>query len=178
MLLYSLVEDMKINLKTRFYSFLLIGLILFSGCTGQPPPIQPTTPVSACPDLMQVTNAFYEANDAAQLVKSLSYFTEDVILVYWAEGINGHHMAQNVFIGKDQLREHLDQPGLHRKSTGPDLPNFQPDHIVQNGNQLLFNLTPDRTHADGRPYNPYVIEIIFSGCRMDMIKIVERVTWV
>jgi hypothetical protein len=170
---------MNINLKIRFINFLLIGSILFTGCSGQPNPVEPTKAASAaCPDLMQVTNAFYEANDAAQLIKSLSYLTEDVILVYWAEGINGHHMSQNVFIGKTQLGDNLNQPGLHRKSTGPDLPNFTPDHIVQTGNQLIFNLTPDRTHADGRPYNPFVIEIIFSGCRMDMIKIVERVTWV
>lgn len=165
---------MNINLKIRLIILLLIGLILFTGCSGQPT----KAASAACPDLMQVTNAFYEANDAAQLVKSLSYLTEDVILVFWAEGINGHHMSQNVFIGKAQLSENLNHPGLHQKSTGPYVPNFQPDHITQTGNQLIFNLTPDRTHADGRPYNPYVIEIIFSGCRMDMIKIVERVTWV
>jgi hypothetical protein len=170
---------MNKNLKIRIIDFLMVGVFLFTSCSGQPNPVQPTTAVSpACPDLMQVTNAFYEANDSAQLVKSLSYFTEDVILVFWAEGINGHHMSQNVFIGKAQLGENFDHPGLHQKSTGPDSPNFKPDHVVQNGNQLFFNLTPDRTHADGRPYNPYVVEIIFSGCRMDMIKIVERVTWV
>jgi hypothetical protein len=170
---------MNINLKNRFINFLLIILVVLAGCVVRPIPVPPpqVTPV-ACPDLMQVTNAFYEANDDSRLVQSLSYLTEDAILVFWAEGINGHHMSQKVFIGKAQLGDNLNQPGLHRKSAEPDQPNFLPDHIIQSGNQLTFNLTPDRTHADGRPYNPYVIEIIFSGCRMDIIKIVERVTWV
>jgi hypothetical protein len=133
---------------------------------------------TGCPDLVQIVNTFYTANDAGQSSTALSYLSEDVIMVFWAEGINGHHMGLNTIIGKDLLRTNLDQPGLHLKSRGENLPNFSQDHIRRAGNQLIFNLTPDRTHADGRPYDPYVVEMVFNNCRIEIIKIVERITWV
>jgi hypothetical protein len=170
---------MEKSLMIRKIYFLLIVTMVLTGCSGQPVPVQATpTTASACPDLMKVANSFYAENDSARRNQTLSHLTEDVILVFWAEGINGHHMTQKVVIGKDQMAVSLEQPGLHLKSAGQELPNYLPDNISQVGNQLKFNLTPDRAHADGRPYNPFVIEIIFSGCRMDIIKIVERVTWV
>jgi hypothetical protein len=153
-------------------------LVLTSCLPGQAAAAVTPTAASACPNLVTVANAFYDANDSGQLVQSLSYLTEDVIMVFWAEGINGHHMGQKVVIGKEQIKDALDDPGLHRVARGPDLPNFTQDTISQNGSQLIFHLTPDRTHPDGRPYDPYVVEMIFSGCRIDILKITERVTWV
>ena len=158
--------------------FVLISILGLTGCSAQPTPASLTTvTVDTCPDLMKVAYAFYHSNDASQRDASLSYLTDDVAMVYWAEGANGHHMTQRLVVGKDQMGVNLDQPGLHLKSTGPDLPNYQPDHILQTGKQLTFHLTPDRTHPGGRPYNPYIVELIFSGCRIEIIKIVERVSW-
>jgi hypothetical protein len=156
--------------------FLLIGILVTSGCTPAAP--ASTAAASACPDLIKVANAFYTANDAAQLVSSMAFFTEDVIMVFWAEGINGHHMGQKVVIGKDQFAAELNDPGLHLKASSSALPNFQIDTINQAGNQLTFHLTPDRVHADGRPFDPYVVEMVFSGCRIEILKIIERITWV
>ena len=166
-------------MKFRIINFLIISILILTGCTA-PPSTGQLTPVTAgsCPDLMKVANAFYDSNDASHLDTSLSFLTDDVIMVFWAEGINGHYMDKKVVIGKDQMGSNLNQPGLHRKSGVPNLPNFKEDHIRQAGNQLIFNLTPDRNHPDGRPYNPYVIELVFSGCKIEIIKIVERITWV
>ena len=52
---------------------------------------------------MKIVNDFYAANDTSQLVPTLSYLTEDVIFVFWAEGINGHHMGLNTAVSKDQI---------------------------------------------------------------------------
>ncbi len=164
----------------KILAIFLAAILLVTACVPAAPaaPTATPTPASACPDLNQVALDFYTANDAAQLVASLAYFTEDVIFVFWAEGINGHHMGQKVVIGKDQFAAELNDPGLHLKARGPDQPNFHQDTITRAGNQLTFHLTPDRAHPDGRPYDPYVVEMVFSGCRIEIIKIVERITWV
>ena len=160
----------------KITSLFYIAVLLLTSCSAIQSAQSPTS--SSCPDLMQIVNAFYAANDSAQLVPTVSYLTEDVIFVFWAEGINGHHMGLNEAVGKDQIVPFLTNPGLHLKARGPDLPNFSMDHIRRAGNQIVFNLTPDRTHANGRPYDPYVVEMVFSGCRIEIIKLVERVTWV
>jgi len=163
-------------MRIRIINSLCISILVLTSCSAVKSVDASTS--SPCPDLMQLVNAFYAANDASLLVPSLSYLTEDVIMVFWAEGINGHHMGLNEIVGKDQIVAHLNDPGLHLKARGPNLPNFKMDHIRQAGNQIIFNLTPDRTHADGRPYDPYVVEMVFLGCRIEIIKIVERITWV
>jgi hypothetical protein len=175
----------------RYKTFNIIFLLVFSITACSPFSETPASPTaqpaaateavqssSACPDLLKTTQEFYTANAAGQWQTALSYFTEDVIMVFWAEGINGHHMGQKVVIGKEQMRDALHDPGLILSSSDPDQPVFKIEHVVQTGKQLMFNLTPDRTHADGRPYDPYVVELIFSGCRIDIIKITERITWV
>ena len=163
-------------MKIRLINFLLIGVLVLTSCSA----IQAAqaSPSSECPDLMKIVNDFYAANDSAQLVPTLSYLTEDVIFVFWAEGINGHHMGLNTAVGKDQIVPFLTNPGLHLKAIGPDQPNFSMDHIIKAGNQIVFNLTPDRVHANGRPYDPYVVTMVFSGCRIEIIKLIERIIWV
>jgi hypothetical protein len=163
-------------MKVRIINFLIIGALLLTSCSAIQS-VQASTS-SSCPSLVQVVKDFYTANDTHQLVPTQSYLTEDVIFVFWAEGINGHHMGLNTAIGKDQLVPFLVNPGLHFKAVGPDLPNFSMDHLVQAGNQIVFNLTPDRTHTNGRPYDPYAVTMVFSGCRIEIIKLIERVTWV
>ena len=163
-------------MRIRIINFLVISTLVLTSCSAVQAAQASTS--SSCPDLMQIVNNFYAANDTSQLVPTLSYLTEDVIFVFWAEGINGHHMGLNTAIGKDQIVPFLTNPGLHLKARGPDLPNFSMDHIIKAGNQIVFNLTPDRTHANGRPYDPYVVTMVFSGCRIEIIKLIERVTWV
>lgn len=163
-------------MKIRMINLLIIGALVLSSCSA----IQSAqaSSSSSCPSLVQVVNDFYTANDTHQLVPTLSYLTEDVIFIFWAEGINGHHMGLNTAIGKDQIQPFLANPGLHLKAVGADAPNFSMDHLVQAGNQIVFNLTPDRTHTNGRPYDPYVVTMVFSGCRIEIIKLIERITWV
>jgi hypothetical protein len=163
-------------MRVRIINFLMIGVLLLTSCSAIQSAQASTS--SSCSSLVQVVKDFYTANDTHQLVPTLSYLTEDVIFVFWAEGINGHHMGLNTAIGKDQIVPFLVNSGLHFKAIGPDLPNFSMDHLVQAGNQIVFNLTPDRTHTNGRPYDPYVVTMVFSGCRIEIIKLIERVTWV
>lgn len=180
-------------MRHKIPAFILLSVLWVTGCVlspagmplvAQPLTLTPTyTPVNAviagsCADPLKVVNAFYDANDASQINTSVAYLTEDVIFVFWAEGINGHHMGQKVVIGKDYVRGELSGPGLHRVAAQPDQANFKLENVHQIGNQVTFNLTPDRTHQDGRPYDPYVVEFIFSGCRIDIIRVVERITWV
>jgi hypothetical protein len=43
--------------------------------------------------------------------------------------------------------------------------------------KMTFKLMPDRVHPNGRLYNHYLVEAFFSGCKIELLKVVERVTW-
>jgi hypothetical protein len=57
------------------------------------------------------------------------------------------------------------------------LPNYREEKRRQTGNVLRFDLTPDRIRPNGRPFNPYSVELVLSGCQIEIIKVIERVTW-
>jgi hypothetical protein len=157
---------------------LLLNMVILwatlSGCIGQ---INPSQSAQTCPDLTKVVEAFYAANDASQFATSLQYLTDDIAVVSWAEGANGHHMIFNSTVGKDQIEEFLNKPGLKRTAAQPGLPNYTMQAVQRSGVKVSFKLMPDRVHPDKRPYNPFYVEAFFSGCQIELLKVVERVTW-
>jgi hypothetical protein len=40
-----------------------------------------------------------------------------------------------------------------------------------------FMLRPDRLSLDGRPYNPYKVEVIFLGCKIKSLTVIEFISW-
>lgn len=154
---------------------LLLAAWLLAGCT--PAAGAAAATAAFCPNPMDIVRGFYDANDAGKLDASLAYLTDDVVLVSWAEGANGHHMSAKFTVGKDQISAVLGLPGLRRAQISPDLPNYTMAEMQAAGNVITFVLNPDRKHPDGRPYNPYRVEILLKGCKIEIIKVVERVTW-
>ena len=137
-----------------------------------------TTPMPAdCPDPASIVKTFYDANDASQFEASLALLADDATLDSWAQGINGHHMIQKHLVGKEQIRAVLGNPGLRRISDQPDHPIFHEADVQVSGNKVTFALQPDRAHPNGRPYNPYTVEIVFEGCKIKSLTVIERVMW-
>jgi hypothetical protein len=159
----------------RCLGFLI--LLLAAACTALPGRRQTNTGVELCRDPWKVVEDFYLANDAGDFDTSLKLLTDDVVLVTWAEGANGYHMSARFAVGKNQVLEWLDQPGLRRVAENPERPNFQEANQLLVGNTLRFELMPDRQRENGRPFNHYSVELVFDGCRIEIIKLVERVTW-
>jgi hypothetical protein len=161
------------KIKTRWL-LVVVVLATLSGCGGQ---INQNQSVTTCPDLRKVVEAFYAANDASQFATSLQYLTDDVALVTWAEGANGHHMIFSSTVGKNQIQEFLGRPGLKRTADQPDQPNFSIQEVQLSAGKMSFKLVPDRLDPENRPYNPYKVEVFFSGCQIEILKVVERITW-
>ncbi len=121
--------------------------------------------------------AFYSANDAGQLATSLSLLTDDATLATWSEGINGHHMIEKHLAGKAQIRLALGNLGLRRGTGQPDAPVYHETEFHVSGNQVDFMLRPDRVRPNGGPYSPYRIELVFDGCKIKGLTVVELITW-
>jgi hypothetical protein len=153
---------------------LVLLLATLSACGGQANQNQAG---QTCPDLTKVVEAFYAANDASQFATSSQYLTDDVVLVEWAQGANGYHMGSFFAIGKGQIQSFLSQPGLKRKADQANLPNYAMQDVQLSGLKVSFMLVPDRLDPNNRPVNPYQVEAFFSGCQIEVLKVVERVTW-
>lgn len=152
-------------------------LLLVEACTGMPGHGQTDTGRELCRDPWKVVEEFYKANDAGDFEASLELLTDDVVLVTWAEGANGYHMSARFTVGKNQILEWLGEPGLRRVAVNSERPNFEEANQRSVGNTLRFELMPDRLRENGRPFNHYSVELVFNGCQIEMIKLVERVTW-
>jgi hypothetical protein len=134
----------------------------------------------ACADPMAVVRSFYDANDAAHFAASMKYLTDDVAFDTWATGVNGHIMVQRHLSGKKALRAFLPQGrGLSRKlpDSPPDGPVYHETRIVISRNRVRFMLEPDRMRPNGKPYNPFTIEAVLSGCRIQSLTVIEQITW-
>ena len=138
-----------------------------------------TTPMPAdCPDAASIVKTFYDANDASKFDTSLALLADDATLDSWAQGINGHHMVQKHLVGKEQIRAVLGNSGLRHISSQPNGPIFHETDLQVSGNKVTFALEPDRVHPNGgRPYNPYTVEIVFEGCKIKSLTVIERVMW-
>jgi ketosteroid isomerase-like protein len=135
-----------------------------------------TTPI-LCPQATKIIQSFYDANDTAHFDDSLALLTEDITYVTWAEGINGHHMLEKHYNGKDQIRPVLANPGLRRSNGEPDSPVFHEVEFKVSGETIRFLLRPDRKRPNGRLYNPYGVEAKFNGCKIQSLTVIEYVTW-
>jgi hypothetical protein len=161
------------KIKTLLINAFII-LAILTACGGQ---VSQAQSAEKCSDIQSVVEAFYASNDASQYAKSLQYLAYDVSLVTWGDGTNGDHVAANFAVGLTQIQAFLGKPGLKRTSNGPDLPNYTMQDIQLSDAKMTFMLIPDRHHPNGRPYNPYHVEIFFSGCKIELLKVVERVLW-
>ncbi len=161
----------------RMRALCLNAILLWAtlaACGSQSAQAQATKP---CSDPQKVIEAFYAANDAGQFATSLQYLTDDITLFGWAEGANGRHMTIYVAVGGNQVQNFLAKPGLRRIQNQPNLPNYTMQDIQLSGLKVTFMLMPDRLHPNNRPYNHYSVEAFFSGCQIEILKVVERVTW-
>jgi hypothetical protein len=130
-----------------------------------------------CPDPMAIIKAFYDSNDASQFDASFAFLTTDATLSSWAEGVNGRHWQEKHLTGKEQIRTVLGNRGLRRTSGQPDAPIFHETEAKISGDQVTFILRPDRLSPDGRPYNPYKVEVIFLGCKIKSLTVIEFISW-
>jgi hypothetical protein len=137
-----------------------------------------TSTLAACADPLGVVRAFYDANDAGRYSTSLALLTDDVTLASWAEGMNGHHMIERHLSGKDQIRPALSKPGLRRSTGQAGGPIFHEMEFTISGATVVFMLRPDRVHPNGRVYNPYRLTLVFKGCQIQSLTVVEIISWV
>ena len=139
-------------------------------------PMQEAAP-EPCPDPLAIVVAFYDANDAARFDRSLGFFTDDATLSTWAEGVNGYHARARYFAGKKEIRPVLGELGLRRTPDRPDGPIYRESRVKVTGNQVSFILEPDRLRPNGKPYNPFRVEVALSGCMIKAMTVIDLVTW-
>jgi len=133
-----------------------------------------------CADPVAVARAFYAANDAGQWEKSAALLAPDVVFDTWATGVNGYIMAKRHREGRAALKAFLSEArGVrhHLPDSPPDGPVFHETKLTVKGATVDFMLEPDRLRSNGRPYNPYSVEVVLDGCRIKTLTVIERVTW-
>ena len=133
--------------------------------------------VAGCADALTIVKSLYAADAAGQLDTGLAFFSDNATLASWAQGINDHHMSEKHLTGKDQIRTVLSGPGLVYTSGAPNAPIFHQTEVTASGNRLTFKLRPDRLRPNGRQYNPYQVQIVFDGCKISSMTVIELVTW-
>ena len=143
---------------------------------SQPPPTAVPV-VSGCATALAVIKNLYQLDGAGHLDASLALFSDDASFASWAQGINGHHMSEKQLSGKQQIRTVLSGPGLVYSSGAPNVPIFKLVETSASGNQLTFKLRPDRLRPNGKPYNPYQVMVVFDGCKIKSMTVIELVTW-
>ncbi len=169
---------MKKAIQIIAWAGLIVLLASCSVAQAQQQVTADVTPTPAnCSDLASIVKAFYEDNDASQFDASLALLADDATLDSWAQGINGHHMTTKHLVGKEQIRAVLGNPGLRHISDQPNGPVFHETDLQVSGNKVTFALEPDRAHPNGRPYNPYAVTIVFEGCKIKSLTVIERVMW-
>jgi hypothetical protein len=126
---------------------------------------------------MAIMKALYDANDAGRFEASLRLFAEDAVLTTWAEGVNGYHARERRLTGKAQIRAALGDLGLRRRSALPDGPIYHETQAKASGDHLIFRLEPDGLRSNGKPYNPFRVDIVFVGCKIKNLTVVDLVTW-
>jgi hypothetical protein len=153
----------------------LIVLIAVCSTAGPQPRLTGTL---ACPYPMAIIKAFDDSNDTSHFEASFAFLTPDATLSSWVEGLNGRHWQEKHLTGKEQIRTVLSNPGLRRTAGQSDAPIFHETEAKISGDQVIFMLQPDRLSPDGRPYNPYKVEVIFLGCKIKSLTVIELISWV
>ncbi len=157
-------------------------IVLLAGCSvaqaQQKTAVDVTSMPAECPNVASIVKTFYDANDASKFDTSLALLADDATLDSWAQGINGHHMTTKHLVGKEQIRTVLGNSGLRHISSQADGPIFHETDLQVSGNKVTFALEPDRVHPNGgRPYNPFTVTVIFEGCKIKSLTVIERVMW-
>lgn len=169
----------KFNMKRMMAIVVWLGIAAsLTGCSAVSQVFAGAPSTTGCKDPLGVIKSFYNANDAAQYDTSLALLSDDVVFASWAEGMNGHHMIEKHLSGKEQVREILGNNGLRFTSTQADGPRYAVEDEKVNGDAVTFFLRPDRMHVNGRPYNPYMVTMVFDGCKIKSLTVIEEVTWV
>ena len=130
-----------------------------------------------CPDPMAIIRAFYDANDASHFEVSLGFLAEDATLSTWAEGVNGYHARARRMTGKQEIRPVLAELGLRRITDQPGGPIYHETRVQVAGDHVTFILEPDRRRPNGKPYNPFKVEVVFAGCKIKSLTVIDLVTW-
>jgi hypothetical protein len=130
-----------------------------------------------CADPQAIIEQFLNANDGARFSASLALLTPDVTLATWATGINGHIMVERHAAGRAKVRPYLELAGFKRISGRSDGMLYKETEMKTSPGAVAFMLRPDKLRPDGRQYNPYQVEMRFSGCRISSITVIERITW-
>ena len=143
-------------------------------------PMYTTTPVGipACSDPLSVIRAFYDSNDSGNFAVSLEYLSPQPSLTSWAEGVNGRHWHEVHLTGQEQIRPELAKRGLRRDSGVPGAPIYYETEFKLSGDQVTFMLRPDRLSPDGKPFDSYRVIMLFTGCKIQSITLIEYFTQV
>ena len=163
---------------SRFIIFVAAG-VAFSAAAALTGGAQAAA-AGGCADPLAVVRAFYAANDAQQFNKSAAFLAEEVVFDTWATGVNGYIMAKRHRSGRAALRDYLPEArGVRHRlpDSLPDGPVFRETKMSVKGNTVQFMLEPDRIRPNGRPYNPYSVEVVLEGCKIKTLTVIERVTW-
>ncbi len=129
---------------------------------------------------MTIVRAFYNANGAGQFNTSLALLADGATLASWSQGMNYYHLAEKHLTGKEQVRTALGDRGLSYMSYTPGQPHdpiFHEANVKVSGNKVTFTLQSDQPHPNGRPYNPYSVEVVLEGCKIKSLTVVELITW-
>jgi hypothetical protein len=130
-----------------------------------------------CADPQAVVEQFLSANDRARFSASLALLTPDVTLATWATGVNGHIMVERHAAGRAQVRPYMELAGFRRISGRPDGMLYKESEAKTAPGVVTFMLRPDKLRPNGKEYNPYQVELRFSGCKISSITVIERITW-
>jgi len=137
-------------------------------------------PSAGCSDPLSVLAAFYRSNDAGRFNASAALLAPDVIFDTWATGANGYIMASKHLGGRRALRDFLSQArGLSHflPDRRPNGPIFLETRESAAGGTIDLRLDPDRLTPERRHYNAYDIKVVFDGCLIKAITVIERVSW-
>ncbi len=122
-------------------------------------------------------NRFYAATDAADLDKSLAFFSPDAAITTWAEGVNGRHWQEQTYSGAEQIRQVLSHKGFRRAAVAPDGPAFQIADLKVSATEVSFWLRPDRLSPDKKQYDPYRVVATFRDCLISRMTVMEFLAW-
>jgi len=134
--------------------------------------------VAGCSNPLSVIKDFYDSNDTGNFTASIEFFTPQATLITWAEGLNGRHWHEVHLTGREQILPALNQRGLRRDSGKPDSPIYYETEFKVSGDQVTFMLRPDRLSSNGKPYDPYKVIVLFAGCKIQSIVVIEYFTQV
>ncbi len=101
----------------------------------------------------------------------------DAIVATWAEGVNGRRWQERHLTGREQLRGVLDKRGFRRIPEQTGGPVFRETEAKVSGEGVTFMLRPDRLGRDDKPYNPYKVEAVFAGCKIQSLTVIEYISW-